>query len=55
MEIPTEDGTDDDERLARICMGGERWKTDGPPLQEILEVLDETQERLRHGLLPAAC
>ena len=56
VHIPTEDGLEDDEeRLARICLDGERWRTDGPPLSELLEVLDETQRRLREGELSEAC
>jgi hypothetical protein len=53
--IPTEDGMADEERLARICLDGEQWRTDGPPLSELLEVLDETQRRLREGELSEAC
>lgn len=56
MEIPTEDVIEDDEqRLADICLDGEHWKSDGPPLKEILEVLDETEERLREGNLSEVC
>src|SRR5215211_7758454 len=53
--IPSDDGLEDDERLARICLDGEHWRTDGPPLKELLEVLDETHERLREGTLSEAC
>ena len=53
--IPTEEGLPEDERLARVCLDGERWRTDGPPLSELLEVLDETRERLRRGDLSEAC
>jgi hypothetical protein len=55
VQIPTEDGLEDDERLARICLEGEHWRTDGPPLAELLEILDETQRRLREGELSEAC
>jgi len=55
VHIPTDDGLEDDERLARICLDGEHWRTDGPPLSELLEVLDETHERLREGVLSEAC
>ena len=55
VHIPTDDGLEDDERLARICLDGEHWRTDGPPLSELLEVLDETHERLREGTLSEAC
>ena len=55
LEIPTEEGVEDDEQLADICLDGEHWKSDGPPLKEILEVLDETEERLREGRLSARC
>lgn len=54
MEVPTEDYAED-KRLAQICFDGEQWKTDGPPLHEILEVIDETQERLREGRLSEKC
>ena len=52
VHIPTEDG---DERIAEVCLEGDRWKTDGPPLVELLEVLDATEERLREGSLSEAC
>ena len=55
VQIPTEDGLEDDERLAEVCLEGERWKSDGPPLKDILEVLDETEERLREGRLSERC
>jgi hypothetical protein len=52
VHIPTEDG---EERIAEVCFEGDRWKTDGPPLVELLEVLDATGERLREGSLSEAC
>ena len=55
VQIPSDDCLEDDERLARICLDGEHWRTDGPPLSELLEVLDETHERLREGTLSEAC
>jgi hypothetical protein len=55
VHIPSDDGMEDDERLARICLDGEHWRTDGPPLSELLEVLDETHARLREGTLSEAC
>jgi hypothetical protein len=55
VHIPSDDGMEDDERLARICLEGEHWRTDGPPLSELLEVLDETHARLREGTLSEAC
>ena len=55
VHVPTEDGLGEDERLARICLDGERWRTDGPPLIELLKVLDETEDRLRQGNLSGAC
>jgi hypothetical protein len=55
VHIPSDDGLEDDERLARICLDGEHWRTDGPPLKELLEVLDETHQRLREGTLSEAC
>ena len=55
VEIPTDDKATDEERLARVCVDGERWRTDGPPLSELLEVIDRTQERLREGELTESC
>jgi hypothetical protein len=55
VHIPTEDGLGEEERLAGICLEGERWRTDGPPLSELLKVLDETHRRLREGELEEAC
>ena len=55
VHIPSDDGLEDEERLARICLDGEHWRTEGPPLKELLEVLDETHERLREGTLSEAC
>ena len=55
VHVPTEDGATDEARLARVCLAGERWRTDGPPLAELLEVVDRTEERLREGRLTEAC
>jgi hypothetical protein len=55
VEVPTEDGLEDGERLARICLDGEHWRTNGPPLAELLKVLDETHKRLREGNLSESC
>ena len=55
VHIPTQDGPGGEEALASICLEGERWRTDGPPLSELLKVLDETRERLREGTLSEAC
>ena len=55
VHIPTSDAKGDDERLARICLDGEHWRTDGPPLSELLEVIDETHKRLHEGDLSEAC
>ena len=55
VEIPTEEGLEDEEKLARICLDGEQWRTEGPQLAELLEILDETQKRLRQGDLSEAC
>src|SRR5215217_3147786 len=51
VQIPTDDAKEDEEMLAEICLDGEHWKSEGPPLSEVLEVLDETEERLREGAL----
>ena len=55
VHIPTDDGMGDEERLAEICLDGERWRTDGPPLSELLAVIDETQELMRDGSLTGSC
>ena len=55
VQVPTDDGVDDDERLARLCLEGERWDTEGPTLGEILFVVDETRRRLRERDLTATC
>jgi hypothetical protein len=49
VQIPTYEAKEDD-NIAEVCLEGDRCKTDGPPLVELLEVLDATEERLReHG------
>ena len=55
VHIPTGDANEGDERLAGICLDGEHWRTDGPPLSELLAVIDETHKRLREGHLSEAC
>jgi hypothetical protein len=55
VQVPTDDEADDDERLARMCLEGERWDTEGPALGEILDVVDETHRRLRERDLTATC
>ena len=51
MQVPT----DDEERLAQLCLEGERWDTEGPTLGEILDVVDETRRRLGERDLTATC
>ena len=55
VHIPTDDEADDEERLARMCLEGERWDTEGPTLGEILYVVDETRRRLRERRLAGTC
>jgi hypothetical protein len=55
VHIPTDDGLQDGEQLAEICLEGDRWRTEGPPLSELLAVIDETHKRLREGDLSEAC
>ena len=55
VHIPTEDGADAEGLLARVCVDGESWRTDGQSLAELLEVVDRTEERLREGSLTDAC
>ena len=54
VHIPTDEATED-ERLAEICLDGERWRTDGPQLSELLAIIDEAHERLRKGTLSKSC
>ncbi len=46
VQVPTDDEADADGRLARMCLEGECWDTEGPTLGEILYVIDETRRRL---------
>ena len=56
VQVPTDDGADgDEERMARMCLEGERWDTEGPALGAILAVIDETRRRLRARDLTATC
>ena len=56
VQVPTDDETDDDdERIAQLCLEGERWDTEGPALGEILDVIDETRRRLRERRLAGTC
>ena len=55
VQVPTDDEADGEERLARMCLEGERWDTEGPTLGEILFVVDETRRRLRERDLTATC
>lgn len=55
VQVPTDDGADGDERLARMCLEGERWNTKGPTLGEILAVVDETRRRLHERRLAGTC
>ena len=54
VQIPTDEAKEDD-NIAQVCLDGERWRTDGPPLSELLAVIDEAYERLREGILSEAC
>lgn len=55
VHIPTGEATEEEERLARICLDGEHWWSDGPPLSELLGIIDEAHERFREGSLSEAC
>jgi hypothetical protein len=55
VQVPTDDEADGEERLARMCLEGESWNTEGPTLGEILAVVDETRRRLRERSLTEAC
>jgi hypothetical protein len=45
----------DTSQPAEVCLDGEHWKTDGPPLSELLKVIDETEARLQEGSLEEGC
>lgn len=55
VQVPTDDGAAEDGRPARLCLEGESWDTQGPTLDEILDVIDETRRRLREGRLAGTC
>jgi len=55
VRIPTDDEASEEERLAQICLEGENWRADGPPLDDLLGVIDEAEERLREGDLTEVC
>jgi hypothetical protein len=55
VHIPTDDDASDDERLAQVCLDGKRWRTDGPPLAELLGIIDMAEECLRKGDLAETC
>ena len=55
VQVPTDDEADEEERLAQLCLEGERWGTEGPTLGEILEVVDETGRRLHERRLAGRC
>jgi hypothetical protein len=55
VQVPTDDEADADERLARMCLEGERWDAEGPTLGEILDVVDERRRRLRERRLAGTC
>ena len=55
VQVPTDDGADGEERLARMCLEGERWDTEGPTLGEILYVVDEMRRRLLERGLTGTC
>jgi hypothetical protein len=55
VQIPTDDPSENYGRLARMCLDGEHWWTEGPPLSEVLAVIDETQERLHRERLSGDC
>ncbi len=55
VQVHTDDEADADGRLARMCLEGECWDTEGPTLGEILYVLDETRRRLGERGLTETC
>jgi hypothetical protein len=55
VQVPTDDPAEDHARLARMCLDGEHWSTEGPSLSELLAVIDEARERLRQGTLSSDC
>ena len=55
VQNPTDDPAEDHARLARMCLDGEHWSTEGTSLSELLAVTDEARERLRQGTLSSDC
>ena len=50
VELPAEPS-----RCADICVGGDHEGPVNPGLREVLDALDEAEERLRRGALAEAC
>ena len=55
VQNPTDDPAEDHARLARMCLDGEHWSTEGPSLSELLAVIEEARERLQQGTLSSDC
>jgi hypothetical protein len=56
VQIPTDDNPSEDyDRLARMCLDGEQWLSEGPRLSELFAVIDEAKERLEEGTLSGNC
>lgn len=49
VQVPTDNPSEDYDRLAQLCLDGEHWLTEGPPLSELFAVIDEAKERLDEG------
>jgi len=54
-EVHPDDPEEDETLLARIRLDGEHWWAEGPPLSELLRVIDEAHERQRAGSLSETC
>jgi hypothetical protein len=51
VQIPTDNPSEDEARLAQMCLDGEQWLTEAPLLSEVFAVIDEAKERLYEGTL----
>ena len=47
--------SDDPEEASEFCLAGRRWGAQNPGLEEVLAILDGTEELLREGGSPGGC
>ena len=40
---------------SEVCLGGRRWELENPTLEELIAIIDETEELVRTGRAPKGC